>query len=120
MITRRAQDNVSPLKPGVEEPLFAGERRARPRHTSHQVKLTFLGADHIALNWSQDGVLVSDRHPRVPVGARIEGVLTVGSFDGRYKFAAELVRRDARSHEAAWRFIKPSHALIEVLTRITD
>ncbi|HUZ75405.1 MAG TPA: hypothetical protein VMU87_20670 [Stellaceae bacterium] len=120
MNSRRASDNVSPLKPGVHDPLFAGERRANPRHASHQVKLTFLGADHVALNWSRDGVLVADHHPRVPVGTRIEGVLTVGSFDGRYKFAAELVRRDARARETAWRFIKPSQALIDVLTRIAD
>ncbi len=120
MNSRRASDNVSPLKPGVHESPLAGERRGRPRHTSTVVKLTFLGADHIALNWSQDGVLVADRHPRVPVGARIEGVLTVGSFDGRYKFAAELVRRDARTRETAWRFIKPSQALIDVLTRMGD
>lgn len=120
MITRRAQDNVSPLKPGVEEPSFTGERRARQRHNSHQVKLTFLGSDHVALNWSVDGVMVADRHPRVAVGTRIEGVLTVGSFDGRYKFAAELVRRDTRSREIGLRFINPSHALLEVLTRIAD
>jgi hypothetical protein len=117
MISRRVQDNVSPLKP---DPIFAGERRAHRRHNSDQVRLTFLGADHVALNWSLSGVLVADRHPRVPVGARIEGVLTVGSFNGRFKFAAELVRRDTRARETAWRFINPSRALTDVLARLAD
>jgi len=118
MNSRRAPDNVSPLKPG--EHLFAIDRRAHPRHASGHVKLTFLGADHIAINWSQGGVLVADRHPRVPVGAQVEGILTVAGFDGRYKFQAELVRRDTRTRETAWRFVNPSQALLDALARLAD
>ena len=117
---KRGQDNISPLNHGLGSPALGGERRGHKRHTSHQIKLTFLGADHVAINWTQDGVLIVDRHPRVEIGTRIEGVLTVGSVEGRFKFAAELVRRDKRTHEAALRFINPSHALLEVLTQLTE
>jgi hypothetical protein len=90
------------------------------RYASQQIKLTFLGWDHVALNWSLGGMLVEDRHPRLEVGAIVSGIVTVKGSEGRFRFRAELVRRDARTKELAFRFIDPSPALIGVLTRITE
>ncbi len=115
MDAERSKNNISPLKPGV-----AGERRARKRFVSRQIKLVFLGAEHVALNWSVDGVLLDDAHPSLALGTTVSGIMSVRGSEGRFRFSAELVRRDARTKEVAFRFLNPSRALQDVLTRITE
>ncbi|MGH7091781.1 MAG: hypothetical protein ACREFQ_23065 [Stellaceae bacterium] len=98
----------------------SGERRRSKRHTSQQVVLTFLGIDHVALNWSMGGVLVAEHyHPALALGTAVSGVLTIRGLEGRFRFAAELVRRDARTKELAFRFVNPSRALLDALTRVS-
>lgn len=116
----RLPANVSALKTSVATPVALGERRAHKRYSSDQITLTFLGVDHQALNWSRGGFLVPDRHPHMATGKKVEGVLTVRGYSGRFPFAAELIRRDARTKEIAFRFLKPSRALVEALERITE
>jgi hypothetical protein len=120
MEAKRPPNNVSPLKATTAPDALAGERRERPRHVSRQLKLTFMGAEHIALNWSESGVLLEDRHPETPVGTRIDGVITVAGYDGRFRFTAEIVRRDKRAQEMALRFVNPSRALLDTIRRITE
>ena len=119
MDASRPKTNVSPLKP-AGSPLSAGERRAHKRFVSGQIKLVFLGAEHSALNWSLDGVLLDDKHPSLAIGTTVSGVMTVRGSEGRFRFSAELMRRDARTKEVAFRFLNPSQALQDVLTRITE
>ena len=116
----RLPANVSTLKSAVPTPMANGERRANKRYASDQVTLTFLGVDHAALNWSLGGFLVADRHPHMATGEKIEGVLTVRGYSGRFPFAAEFLRRDARTKEIAFKFLKPSQALVEALRRIIE
>jgi hypothetical protein len=92
-----------------------GERRTNKRFNSQQIKLTFLGVDHVAINWSLGGVLVEDRHSHLAIGTDVSGVMTAKGFDGNFRFSAELVRRDTRTKELAFRFVKPSAALLKVL-----
>jgi len=110
---------VSPLKTAVPGP-SQGERRNNKRFVSQQVKLTFLGVEHVAINWSQGGVLVEDRHPHLAVGTSVSGIVAVRGVEGRFRFSAEFVRRDARTKELAFRFVNPSRALLDVLDRITE
>ena len=112
--------NVSQLKPAGSAPQQAGERRRNRRFQSGQIKLTFLGADHVALNWSVEGVLLDDMHPTLAIGTTVSGVMLVRGSEGRFRFSAELVRRDARTKEVAFRFLNPSRALQDVLARITE
>jgi hypothetical protein len=116
---QRSSPNVSPLKAAVPGP-SQGERRTNKRFISQQIKLTFLGVEHIAINWSPGGVLVEDRHPHLALGADISGIMIVRGIEGRFRFSAEFVRRDARTKELAFRFVNPSRALLEVLTRVTE
>jgi hypothetical protein len=110
--------NVSRLNPAGPSPV--GERRGHRRFVSQQIKLTFLGIDHPALNWSLDGVLVDDCHPNLAIGTTVSGIIAVRGSEGRFRFSAELMRRDARTKEIAFRFLNPSKALQEVLTRVTE
>ena len=112
----RIAANVSALKAAAQR----GERRLHKRYQSDQVILTFLGVDHQALNWSPGGFLIGDRHPHTAVGTKISGVLSIRGYSGRFQFAAELLRRDARTKEIAFRFLEPSNALLEALERITQ
>jgi hypothetical protein len=111
---------VSSLKTAVPGPSPSDERRLHKRRTSDQVSLTFLGVDHTALNWSLGGVLVDDRHPNLPVGTKISGVLSIRGYAGRFQFSAELVRRDTRTKEVAFAFVRPSRAILEALGRISE
>lgn len=120
MEAKRPQTNVSPLKTAGAPDALAAERRADKRHASRQLKLTFMGAEHMAINWSESGVLLEDRHPETPVGSKIDGVVTVAGYEGRFRFSAEIVRRDKRAQEMALRFINPSRALIDTIRRITE
>ena len=109
----------APLNTAVPGP-SQGERRSSKRFLSQQIKLTFLGFEHVAVNWSLGGVLVEDRHPRLAIGTDISGVVTVRGVEGRFRFAATLVRRDAKSKELAFQFVNPSPALLGVLSRINE
>lgn len=120
MEQRRSQGNISALKQAVPGPSQTGERRGNKRFVSQQIKLTFLGVDHVALNWSLGGILVDDRHPRLALGTSVSGIMIVRGCEGRFRFSAELVRRDERTKELAFRFINPSRALLEILARITE
>jgi hypothetical protein len=92
------------------------ERRAHQRSRAEQLRLTFLGADHAPLNWSEGGALIEDRHPELEVGAVIKGVLIFGPNSLRYRFAAEVVRRDAAAKKIAIHFIDPSPSLRHALS----
>src|SRR5215472_5660342 len=89
LLYSRTTDAVStrPASPSIE-------RRAYRRSRAEQLRLTFLGADHLPLNWSESGALIEDRHPDLEVGTVIKGVLIFGPNSVRYRFSAELVRRD--------------------------
>ena len=115
---KRTHASLASFKAGAEA--IVGERRARKRRVSSQLKLTFLGVEHAALNWSQDGVMLVDRHPDVPIGTKLDGILTVAGYDGRYRFSAELVRRDKRAQEVGLRFVNPSRALLDAMAKITE
>jgi hypothetical protein len=119
MDAQRTPGNVSTLKSTVPGP-SQGERRTNKRSTSQQIKLTFLGVDHVAINWSMGGVLVADRHPHLVVGTAVSGIMTVRGIEGRFRFSATFVRRDARTKELAFAFVNPSRALLEVLTQLTE
>lgn len=120
MEAKRTPINVAALKTGNVPDALAGERRGRKRRATSQLKLTFMGVEHPALNWSETGVLLADRHADTPVGTRLEGVATVAGYEGRFRFAAEIVRRDKRTQEIALRFIEPSRALLDAIRRLTD
>jgi hypothetical protein len=120
MDAQRAKTNISPLKPDGSGPLSVTERRNHRRFVSRQVTLTFLGADHLALNWSGDGVLVDDVHPNLAIGTTVSGIVSMRGSDGRFRFSAELIRRDPRTKELAFRFLNPSRALQDALARIIE
>jgi hypothetical protein len=119
MQAQRSPANISPLNAAVPAP-SQGERRNNKRFVSQQIKLTFLGVEHVACNWSQGGVLVEDRHPHLALGTAVSGVLTARGMEGRFRFSAEFVRRDARTKELAFRFLNPSRALLDLLSRVTE
>lgn len=97
-----------------------GERRRDYRNVSHELKVTFLGGDYTAINWSRSGFLVIDRIPHIPVGTQVDGLLKVPGCEGRYRFSAELSRRDGRAFEIAFRFIDPSSAMADALARTAE
>jgi hypothetical protein len=119
MQTQGTPRNVTPLSTAVPGPSTV-ERRSNKRFHSQQIKLTFLGFEHVAINWSLGGVLVEDRHPRLAIGTDISGVMTVRGAEGRFRFSATLVRRDAKTKELAFQFINPSPSLLDVLSRINE
>jgi len=81
------------------------------------MKLTFLGAERELLNWSLGGFLVADRLPHAPIGTTAEGFADIIGHPGRLAIRVELVRRDKRTKEIAFRFIGPSPALINALLK---
>ena len=82
------------------------------------MKLTFLGAEHEPINWSLGGFLIADCHPHTPIRTITEGFLDIFGQPGRFAICVELVRRDKRTKEIAFRFIQPSAALLNALSRI--
>ncbi len=121
MTSQRPPGNVAALKTAVPGPSSMDEKRRHKRSASPQVTLTFLGIDHVAVNWSLGGVLVEDpRHLDLAIGTKVEGVATVRGYEGRIRFSAELVRRDKRTEEIAFRFLEPSRALLDALSRVAD
>lgn len=96
------------------------DRRLNPRHGPDKITLTFLGADHPVLDWSQGGALVTDCHPELAIGSPVSGVLSIRGHNGLYRFSAKLLRRNERTHEIALRFDKLSPTVSERLARIAE
>lgn len=92
----------------------ARDRRHHRRSRSDFLRLTFLGVEHLAINWSESGALITDRHPELGLGATVVGVATLGPASHRFRFSAEVVRRDAQ--HLAIRFINLSPALQRALS----
>ena len=118
--TAIAEDMIELLRPPVPGPTRLRNRRRHKRRRSLSMTLTFLGADHEAFNWSVGGVLVKDAHPETPIGTTTEGFLRIVGSPGRFAVQIELVRRDKREKEAAWRFVDPSQALVSTLARLAE
>jgi hypothetical protein len=114
------QDNISVLQTAVPGPSRGKERRAHKRHATQLLKLTFLGADHEPVSWSLGGFLIADRHPHTPLGTVTEGFMNIRGHSGRFAISIELVRRDKRTREIAFRFKEPSRALLDALTKLAD
>ncbi len=115
-----SRDSVAVLHTAVPPATRFKERRRSKRRESLRMKLTFLGADHDAVNWSLGGFLVKDRHPETPIGTSASGFLSIVGMPGRFAMRIELVRRDKRAREIAWRFVDPSQALIDALARLAQ
>ena len=115
-----SQDPVAVLHATVPGPTRLKERRRHKRYESLKMRLTFLGGDQDAVNWSLGGVLVKDTHPEAPIGTMASGFLSIVGIPGRFAVRIELVRRDKRMREIAFRFVDPSQALTEALTRLAE
>jgi len=101
-------------KPNYQRTSLIGhERRERRRSRSDYLKLTFLGVEHVTENWSESGALIPDRHPDLEVGATVAGIATIGPASHRFRFSAEVVRRQAP--HVAIRFVSISPALRRAL-----
>ena len=111
---------VSVLQTTVPGPSRVKERRLQKRHTRPRFKVTFLGAEHEPVNWSLGGFLIADSHPHTPIGTTSDGFLDIYGHPGRFAIRLELVRRDKRSREIAFRFIDPSRAMLDALTRVAE
>jgi hypothetical protein len=95
-------------------PRAAPEKRQHRRARSDFLRLTFLGVEHEVVNWSEGGALILDRHPNLEVGAVIVGVAVIGPASHRFRFSAEVVRREAQ--QIGLRFVKLSPALQRALS----
>jgi hypothetical protein len=113
-------ENVSVLQTAVPGPSWLAEKRAHKRHETQRLRCTFLGADHEPVNWSLGGFLVADSHPHAAIGTTAAGFLNVMGQQGRFPIRIELVRRDKRTKEIAFRFIDPSPALLDALRRLAE
>ena len=96
------------------------DRRIHRRRGPDEISLTFLGVDHPVLNWSQGGVLITDRHPDLAVGVTVSGVLSIRGQGGWFRFSAKLLRRDMQAREIAFFFVEPSPALCVALSRLSE
>ena len=110
---------VSPVIPASERWPNV-DRRLNKRQGPEQITLTFLGADHPVLNWSQGGALVADCHPNLEVGAPVSGVLSIRGHSGLFRFSARLLRRNERTREIALRFDKLSPTVSDALARSAE
>ena len=113
-------EGVMPVHQPVPGPSRVKERRVQKRRTSCRMKLTFLGVEHTPANWSLGGVLVADKHPHTTVGTITEGFLDILGHPGRFPIRIELVRRDKRTREIAFRFIEPSTGLLRALAQLEE
>lgn len=111
---------VSTLQTAVPGPSRVKERRLQKRRAPPRWKVTFLGAEHEPVNWSLGGFLISDSHPHTPIGTTTDGFLDIFGVPGRFAIRIELVRRDKRTREIAFRFIDPSPAMLDALGRIAE
>ncbi len=118
--TALVQDTDEHLHTPVPGPQRLKDRRRHKRRSSLKMKLTFLGADQDAINWSIGGFLVKDAHPETPVGTTTAGFISIVGTPGRFAVRIELVRRDKRARELGWRFVEPSQALTAALTRLSE
>jgi hypothetical protein len=99
-----------------QEAAFSAERQAHARLSAEWLKLTFRGFDHLAANWSPGGVLIEDRHADLQVGGRISGFVMLGTNPCRYRFTADIVRREGgERRKLALCFVDPSPALRHAL-----
>src|SRR2546425_1223626 len=89
-----ASSNRAAAVPG---PTRLKERRGHKRRNTLRMRLTFLGAEHDATNWSLGGFLVKDTHPDTPIGTTAAGFLSIIGIPGRFGIRIELVRRDKRT-----------------------
>ena len=112
----KATADATPAQATAASPL-PGERRRMPRSTSQRLRLMFMGIDQVAVNWSTGGVLLEDHYPTLAVGATLSGLLSVEGEAGRYRFSAEIVRREIETKKLALSFVNPSPALRGVLNR---
>jgi hypothetical protein len=115
-----SQETVEQLHTAVPGPTRLKEKRRHKRRDALRMKLTFLGADHDTVNWSLGGFLVKDTHPETPIGTATAGFVSIVGFPGRFAVRIELVRRDKRTREIAFRFVDPSQALTDTLTRLAE
>ena len=113
-------DSVALLHTAVPGPTRLKERRGHKRRNTLRMRLTFLGAEHDATNWSLGGFLVKDTHPDTPIGTTAAGFLSILGIAGRFGIRIELVRRDKRTREIAFRFVEPSQALADTLARLAE
>ena len=94
------------------------ERREHRRYRSDFLRLTFLGVEHMAVNWSESGALIPNRHPALEVGATVDGVAVIGPGSHRFRFSAEIVRCEPQ--HIAIRFVNLSTALRRALSTISS
>ena len=113
-------DSVALLHTAVPGPTRLKERRGHKRRNTLRMRLTFIGAEHDATNWSLGGFLVKDTHPDTPIGTTAAGFLSILGIAGRFGIRIELVRRDKRTREIAFRFVEPSQALVDTLARLAE
>jgi hypothetical protein len=113
-------DDIAPAHQPVPGPSRIKERRLQTRHTSLRMKVTFLGVEQTPANWSLGGILVADRHPHTTVGTIMEGFLDILGHPGRFPIRIELVRRDKRARQIAFRFVEPSPGLLNALSRLEE
>lgn len=113
--------NTAPSRMATSLKLSANtDRRLHKRYSTEEISLTFRGVEHPVLNWSQGGVLLTDRHPDLPIGSTISGILSIRGQNGRFRFDARLLRRDTRAKELAFCFVDPSPALTNALSRLSE
>lgn len=117
---QRISSNIPSLVVAAPGQSANTDRRLHRRHGPEEISLTFLGVEHPVLNWSEGGVLLVDRHPDLPIGSTIAGVLSIRGQGGRFRFAARLLRRDTRAKELALCFVDPSPALATALSRLSE
>ena len=111
---------VPVLQTAVPGPSRVNERRLQRRRADSRLRLTFLGAEHAPINWSLGGFLVDDSHPHTEIGTITAGFLDIPGQPGRFAIRIELVRRDKRTKEIAFRLIEPSQALLNALSRVAE
>ena len=97
---------------------LAHERRVHRRLRSDFLKLTFLGVEHVATNWSEGGALIPDRHAELEIGATVAGIATIGPASHRFRFSAEVIRREGQ--HIAIRFVGLSPALQRALATASE
>ena len=98
-------DSVALLHTAVPGPTRLKERRGHKRRNTLRMRLTFLGAEHDATNWSLGGFLVKDTKPT----ELIEGVRLIARVDLPRSGSARSARyrRDVAASLAALR-VRPS------------
>ena len=89
------------------------EKRVYRRFYTDVLRLSFLGGEYAASNWSEGGALIEYNHPGLLVGARIAGVARLGRAPHHFPFRAQVVRRDAQ--HIGVRFLNISPALLRAL-----